>query len=101
MQTMDENPKGTHYTKKAIKRQFCTILLGFILTEFGIRISNGSISEQDLELFSLIDGNNTFYFLNKFLDNQNLLDHQKLQDFVYENISEFSFYTPDVVWKFA
>ncbi len=97
MQTMDENPRGTHYTKKAIKRQFCTILLGFIQKEFDIRISNGSISEQDLELFSLRDGNNTFYFLNKFLDDKHLLDHQKLQDFVYNNISQFSFYNADVV----
>ncbi len=97
MQTMDENPRGTHYTKKVIKRQFCKILLGFIRKEFDIRISNQNISEQDLELFSLREGNNTFYFLNKFLDDKNVLDHQKLEDFVYENISEFSFYTSDVV----
>ena len=37
MQTMDENPRGTHYTKRAIKRQFCTILLGFIRKEFDIQ----------------------------------------------------------------
>ncbi len=97
MQTMREISRGTDYTKTAIKRRFCTILLGFILTEFGIKISKGSISEEDLELFCLRDGNNTFYFLNKFLDNQNLLDNKKLQDFIYENISEFSFYSPNVL----
>lgn len=96
MQNNDE-PKGTHYTKKGIKRQFCKIVGGIVLKEFDIKLSNGTISQEDLKLFSVNYGNNTFYFLNSFLDNKNYLDHQKLEDFVYNNISQFSFYKPDVV----
>lgn len=93
----NDKPRGIYYTKKAIKTQFCKIVGGIVLKEFDIKLSNGLISEKDLELFTVKESSDTFYFLNIFLDNKNYLDHQKLKDFVYHNMSQFSFYKADVV----
>lgn len=81
--------------KKAIKNDFLQIVGGVVKQEFNIRLTPSIISKDDILLYANKDRND-YYFKEKFyIDGK--LNHDTLIDFTHQNISEFSFYQPDVV----
>lgn len=81
---------------KEIRNDFFQIVKPVILTHFGIKLTKKMITIKDLK--NIAEQNDSdWYFSAKFIDENNLLKQVELEDFVYNNISQFSFYKPDVV----
>ena len=81
---------------REIKNDFFQNMKYMVKYHFDISLVKGSITISDLEKVAKKKGQG-WYFHDKFIDENNQLKRGELADFVHQNISEFSFYEPDIV----
>lgn len=81
---------------KEIRNDFLQIVKPTILIHFGINLTKNMITILDMKEVAQKNGSD-WYFFDRFIDENNRLKQVELQDFVHNNISQFSFYKADVV----
>lgn len=81
---------------KEIKNDFLQVVKPVILKHFGIKLTKNMITIEDLKNIAE-QSDSDWYFYDTFIDENNRLKQVELQDFVHNNISQFSFYKADIV----